>query len=262
MLAKMAEVGLLPDVHVLFANTGKEREETLRFVRDVGEHLKVPVRWLERERVDGERAGVREVSFETASRGGEPFERLITERKFLPNPVTRYCTQELKIHVMKAWMRAQGYEHWTNIVGLRADEPHRVAKQRAKEGRERWDLAFPLYDDGVTKADVVLFWKRMPFDLQLRSWEGNCDLCFLKGMAKRTRIIEDDSSAADWWATQEARVGGTFRADTPSYAGLKAQAASQVRMFDNAAFDSDGEPVDPTDLDECGGYCESNREAV
>lgn len=262
MLARMVEVGLLPDVHVLFANTGKEREETLRFVRDVGHLLQVPVRWLERMKVDGQRATVREVSFETASRRGEPFESLIAERGFLPNPVTRYCTQELKIRVMKAWMLAQGYEHWTNVVGLRADEPHRVAKQRAKEGRERWDLAFPLFDAGVTKSDVILFWKRMPFDLQLRSWEGNCDLCFLKGVGKRTRIIEDSPSAADWWIAQEARIGATFRADTPSYSGLKTTAAAQRRMFDNTLFSADGEPIDPTDLDECGGYCESNREAA
>lgn len=260
MLARMVEVGLAPDVHVLFANTGKEREETLQFVRDVGEHFKVPVRWLERWRAEGGKPAVREVTFETASRRGEPFAALVTERKFLPNPVTRYCTQELKIRVMKAWMRGQGYEHWTNVVGLRADEPHRVAKQRAKEGREQWDLAFPLFDDGITKADVVLFWKRMPFDLQLRSLEGNCDLCFLKGVEKRRRIIEDRPESATWWVEQEVRVGGTFRADTASYAGLARSAVDQGRMFGNELFDADG--ADPTDLDECGGYCESNREAA
>lgn len=46
-------------------------------------------------------------------------------------------------------------------------------------------------------------------------------------------------------------------------AGLKTTAAAQRRMFDNTLFAREaGEPIDPTDLDECGGYCESNREAA
>lgn len=260
MLARMVEAGLGDDVHVLFANTGKEREETLCFVRDVAAHFGVQVRWLERVKVAGESASAREVTFETAARRGEPFAELIKERQYLPNPVTRYCTQELKIRVMKAWMVERGYEQWTSVVGLRADEPHRVAKQRAKEGSERWDLAFPLFDAGVSKNDVLLFWKKQPFDLQLRSWEGNCDLCFLKGARKRLRIIEDAPGSAAWWAAQEREVGGTFRVDTDNYAQLADRARRQMRMFGNELFDE--EEVDPTDLDECGGYCEANRGAA
>lgn len=262
MLAKMVEAGLAPDAHVLFANTGKEREETLEFVRDVGALLGVRVRWLERRKAEGEKATFVEVDFATASRQGEPFDQLLIERNFAPNPVTRFCTQELKIRVMRDFMLAQGFEHWTNVVGLRADEPHRVAKQRAKEGRDRWDLAFPLFDAGVAKSDVVLWWKGQPVDLQLRSWEGNCDLCFLKGVKKRIRIIEDRPESADWWIAAEARAKGTFRADAPSYAALAASVRQQVRMFPNEAFDEQALESDPTQLDECGGYCESNTEAA
>lgn len=43
-----AHGGTLPeDVIVTFANTGKEREETLRFVHDCGTHWNVPIVWLE-----------------------------------------------------------------------------------------------------------------------------------------------------------------------------------------------------------------------
>lgn len=261
MLRRCLDEGLGSDVHVLFANTGKEREETLAFVRDCERTFGVPVVWLERLSSGGDRASFRQVTFETASRHGEPFEDLLTGRKFLPNPVTRFCTTELKIRVMKAWMLAQGYEHWTNVVGLRADEPHRVAKQRAKEGKERWDLDFPLFEAGVDRNEVILWWKKQAFDLQLRSWEGNCDLCFLKGVKKRTRIIEDSPETAVWWAAQELRLGATFRDDSPSYRALAVAARDQVRMFPNTLFD-EPPPDDPTDLDECGGYCESIVEAA
>jgi hypothetical protein len=193
-------LGRLPDdVHVIFANTGKEREETLVFVNEIAKRWSVDVHWVER-RTDEKFA---EVSFATAARNGSPFSALIIERNFLPNPVTRFCTQELKIRVMKAWMLARGYEHWTNVIGLRADEPRRVARIRASEGKDRWDIAVPLADAGVTVADVDAFWKAQPFDLQLRKWEGNCDLCFLKGRAKRTRIMRDRPDLAAWWVQEE-----------------------------------------------------------
>ena len=212
MLRRCMDVGLRDGVHVLFANTGKEREETLEFVRDVSERWGVPVTWLERKApTDDAPASFCVVAFASASRNGEPFTALIDERNFLPNPVTRFCTQELKIRVMKKWMMAQGYEHWTNVVGFRYDEPGRVARIRASEGKERWDVAVPLYDDGVTREAVESFWNCQPFNLQLRPWEGNCDLCFLKGRAKRERIMRDRPDLVAWWAEAEAEARGARR---------------------------------------------------
>lgn len=261
MLARAVEAGLSPDTHVLFANTGKEREETLEFVRDCAKHFGVEVTWLERRVVDGTPTYA-EVDFDTANRNGAIYEQLLIEKSFLPNPVMRFCTTELKIRLFKQWMQARGYEHWTNVVGFRADEPGRVAKARAREHKERWDLAFPLYDAGTTKSDVVLWWKKQPFDLQLRSWEGNCDLCFLKGVAKRVRILEDRPDLAEWWIRQEVRQEAGFRIDTPNYRALLAATQKQGRMFSNDLFDEQALDDDPTQLDECGGYCESNTEAA
>ena len=199
MLRRCADAGLDADVHVLFANTGKERSETLDFVRDVEEQWRIPVTWVERD----PEVGFREVSYETASRAGEPFHELIVERNFLPNPVTRFCTQELKIRVMRDWMIARGYEHWTNVVGLRADEPGRVSRMRNGKP-EMWDVVLPLSDAGVRVGDVDAFWAAQPFNLRLQKWEGNCDLCFLKGRAKRTRIMRDKPELADWWIGVES----------------------------------------------------------
>ena len=240
MLRRCLDAGLNDDVHVLFANTGKERNETLDFVHEVATRWSVQVVWLERDPA----TKFRRVTYQTAARAGEPFERLIDERGFLPNPVTRFCTQELKIRVMKAWMRMSGYDHWTNVVGLRADEPHRVARLRAGEGKERWDHAFPLYDAGVRVEDVQTFWRCQSFDLALRPWEGNCDMCFLKGRAKRERVMRDRPDLASWWVAQEARprapseTGGTFRADTPRYSMLL-ELAKRPLLFDDAVMDGE-----------------------
>ncbi len=204
MLRRILDTGLRPDVHVLFADTGKERLETYDFVRQCAQRWDVPIAWVERP--------------------GQ-FTQLITDRKYLPNPVMRFCTQELKIRPMRDWMLAKGYQHWTNVVGIRADEARRVAKMREAEQKrsERWDIALPLNDAGVRLVEVDTFWKAQTFDLQLRPHEGNCDLCFLKGYDKIKNIVRDRPNLARWWAEQEARIGGTFRNDRPSYAAMLAQ---------------------------------------
>lgn len=220
LLQKVAETGIGRDVHVVFANTGKERPETLDFVRDCAMHFGVDVRWIEYvpPQYKGERgrpftARFREVTHGTASRNGEPFTALVKHRSYLPNPVTRFCTEELKIRPMKAFMQSLGYEHWINVVGLRADEPRRVAKMKARNdlGKERWDVVMPLARAGVSRSDVRAFWSGAGFDLKLRSWEGNCDLCFMKSRPSRERILQDRPATGEWWAAIEESIQATFQ---------------------------------------------------
>ena len=103
MLYKILESydGVLPDdVHVTFANTGKEMPETLDFINDCAVNWNVNVRWLELD-IQDERPIYRtkEVTYETASRNGEPFDMLIKKKPFLPNPVTRFCSSKINSSV-------------------------------------------------------------------------------------------------------------------------------------------------------------------
>lgn len=195
------------EVVVCFANTGKEEPETLDFVDACDRHWGGVVHWLEYDAV--ERFKV--VSYETASRHGEPFAALIDRRGYLPNVVWRFCTQELKIRVIKRFMMQMGYRYWTNAIGIRYDEPLRWSKTRAIAEKERWDTSMPLVDWKVTKPMVLDYWRNMPFDLRLEHYQGNCDLCFLKGRNKMKRILTSAPRKGDWWMEQEAKIGGTFR---------------------------------------------------
>jgi 3'-phosphoadenosine 5'-phosphosulfate sulfotransferase (PAPS reductase)/FAD synthetase len=207
--------GTLPaDVYVTFANTGKEMPETLDFVRDCGEHWDVAIHWLEL-RVYEERPIYRteEVTYEIASRKGEPFEALIERKKMLPNPMTRLCTSELKINVMKRFMQEKGYKEWVNVIGLRYDEPRRVASQRRinDSGKNKWESLSPLNSDKVSVETVGKFWANNDFDLKLanhngKTLAGNCDLCFLKGTQTLINIIRERPDLADWWLEQEEKV--------------------------------------------------------
>jgi 3'-phosphoadenosine 5'-phosphosulfate sulfotransferase (PAPS reductase)/FAD synthetase len=86
MLCKIVEAhgGKLPDdVVVCFANTGKEREETLEFVFNIADRLGIRIHWIEyAPQDDGTKMGSdltswREVSFLNASRKGEPFAEVV-----------------------------------------------------------------------------------------------------------------------------------------------------------------------------------------
>jgi hypothetical protein len=174
--------GLPDDAVVCFANTGKECEETLEFVRDCAVNWLVPITWLEFRDTESK---FEVVTFETASRNGEPFEALIRKRNYLPNPVTRFCTIDLKIRPIGRYLLTLGMADTKteaenmSMIGMRADEQRRAAKIADKS-------RIPLVTAGVRKEDVGAFWKAQPFDLNLPNnngvtMHGNCDLCFLKG---------------------------------------------------------------------------------
>jgi 3'-phosphoadenosine 5'-phosphosulfate sulfotransferase (PAPS reductase)/FAD synthetase len=239
--------GLPGEAVVNFANTGKEEEATLRFVRDCSTHWGVAIHWLEYTGIDGQMYRV--TNFEQACRDGEPFEALIRRRQFLPNPVARFCTSELKIRTMHRFIRAElGWPEWDQFIGIRADEQRRVAKIRARgTSTETKDetMCMPLADAGVTVQDVGAFWDAQPFNLELathngRTLAGNCDLCFLKPPRQRASLIAERPSRATWWIRMEAlalalassTAGARFcKSNEPSYAQMAANAASQIDAF-------------------------------
>ena len=241
MLHKVLETGggeLPSDAIVCFANTGKEDEATLKFVQACSDNWGVEIHWVEYR--DADPAFVR-VDFETASRNGEPFEALIRKRQYLPNPVTRFCTSELKIRTIHKYLKSIGWDDHNESmdwVGMRADEQRRAAKIADKS-------RIPLVTAGVTKETVGDFWRSQPFDLELPNMNGvtmhgNCDLCFLKGGAQVLSLIAEKPERGIWWAKMEALAlalaskpsGAVFRSDRPSYSAMMQFASEQIDMFD------------------------------
>lgn len=219
---------LPPAVVPIFANTGRERAETLDFIQECSERWGVRVRWVEWQ---PEAPRWREVDYATASRDGEPFAQLIAWKRYLPNPIQRICTQHLKIETMKRFIVEQlGFEEWTMVVGIRHDEPRRwrILGEDSRNAREF--KVGPLVEAKVDLPEVMRFWAESPFDLQLQPDEGNCDLCFLKGKRKLVPLIAKRPHSADWWIAQEALSlgktpgGGRFRVDRPPYSALREEA--------------------------------------
>lgn len=239
----------LDDLIITFANTGKEHPATLDFVKECSERWAAPIVWLEFR--DNEQ-GFAIVNYETASRDGQPFEDLIRKRSYLPNPVTRFCTIDLKIRVIHKYLRMVGCSTEETPVdmmtGIRADEPRRVAKIRNRGSTsesKHATMVMPLADAGIGVQDVTDFWAAQDFDLMLttingRTLDGNCDLCFLKGAKQIYSLIASDRSKGEWWARMERTAvtssgitgnGALFRFDRPSYQQMLDYSDTQFDMF-------------------------------
>jgi 3'-phosphoadenosine 5'-phosphosulfate sulfotransferase (PAPS reductase)/FAD synthetase len=233
--------GLPDEAIVCFANTGKEEEATLRFVDQCSKEWGVEIHWLEYQYHAETSKRFRRVTFETASRNGEPFFQLIDQNgsPYLPNPVARICTAKLKIGVIHQYMKSLGIEHKENSdwVGIRADEPRRAAKMDISR--------LPLVSAGVTKKTIFDFWSSQSFDLGLPNMNGvtmhgNCDLCFLKPAHQILSLVKEKPERAIWWMEMEKHAqssnkkfgdGARFRKDRPSYAEMYKFANEQIDMF-------------------------------
>lgn len=238
--------GKLPnEAIVCFANTGKEEEATLEFVRNCSERWNVPISWVEYQTAEKTSNRWRLVDFDTASRDGQPFEALIHSRNYLPNPVARFCTVELKVRAIHRYLFSIGWTEWDSMLGIRADEPVRMAKIGNQAYGKHEEKCAPLGRLGITKVVIGNFWRNQSFDLGLPNnngvtMHGNCDLCFLKGGAQVLSLIAEKPERAVWWAKMEALAlaskpsGAVFRSDRPSYASMAKFAAEQRDMFDPA----------------------------
>jgi 3'-phosphoadenosine 5'-phosphosulfate sulfotransferase (PAPS reductase)/FAD synthetase len=225
-------------VAFVFANTGREAPETLDFVRELQRRWSVPIAWVEYSAAD---PGFAQVFHATAHRAGEPFEAMLRKKQYLPNPVSRFCTVELKIKPTERFLESCGWTEWDNMLGFRADEPTRVAKIRAKpilDDSPHVERCVPLAAAGISKADIRDFWQAQPFDLELpidydgTTIDGNCDGCFLKSPHQLVSAMQRKPTMPVWWIAQEDRHGATFTKDGPSYRQMAQFAASQQNVFD------------------------------
>jgi len=235
--------GLPDEAKVCFANTGKEDEATLRFVDRCSKEWGVPITWVEYAEAEDTKDRFRIVTFETASRDGEPFEAIIRKRNYLPNPVSRFCTVEMKVRAIHRYLKSIGWTEWDSMLGIRADEPRRLAKIGNQDYGKHEEKIAPLGHAGITKEMVGDFWRSQSFDLELPNiggvtYHGNCDLCYLKGASQILSLITEKPERATWWIKMEALAlasapsGAKFRTDRPSYAQMAKFSEQQRDMFD------------------------------
>lgn len=201
------------DLIITFANTGKEREETLVFVDQCAKFFNVDIIWLEARFKPYTKGEITKkdclyfdiVDFNTASRKGEPFADMLKLHPYLPNIYKRFCTQLLKVETIQLYLDSIGVTDYKTALGIRRDEPQRYWRLKKDDSR-----IFPLWDYHVNSIQVREFWAKQDFDLKLHSYQGNCDLCYLKGVNIKRTILRENPKIAQWWIEQEKTVGATW----------------------------------------------------
>lgn len=195
---------------ICFANTGDENEETLIFVNKLDKQIQkeygICIYWLEAYVSPIKNKGCFPVlvDFNSASRDGSPM--LDQSEKLGHCAISApHCTRDLKVSIIHKF--AKSYfgkkQKYFTMQGIRADEQSRINWETAKNKNYK----YPLAEWGITKQDVNDFWKiynkTKGFTLNLKSYEGNCNLCFKKSDFKLIKLIREKPCLALFRITLE-----------------------------------------------------------
>ncbi len=164
---------------VIFCDTGREDEDTLRFVRDFEQFNSIPIIWLT----------------------GNFRKEVVEAEKLIPNRFKRKCTINLKIKKARRYLRSIGLFSYIQFIGFRYDEPLRV--KGYKNYWQQVETFFPLHEQKISEPEILLYWKPIPYDLKIPSILKNCNCCFQKGESAVLAILSQYPEKADEWILDE-----------------------------------------------------------
>ena len=195
------------NVKVVFANTGQEHEETLKFVDRCDKEFGFNVVWIEAHVISNKKGiGTKHkiVNFKTASRNGEPYEAVIAKYG-IPNRTWQICSRELKVVPVRSYLRSIGWKrkYYHSAIGIRFDEVHRVSSNMVRDR-----VIYPLAEEHpTTKQDVLNFWRDQKFDLYLPEYLGNCTWCWKKSNRKLFTLANESPEIFDFPNRMEEQYG-------------------------------------------------------
>lgn len=188
----------------VFANTGDEWEETLVFADKCDKYFGLNLVWVESVTNPEYRKGItaKVVDFANASRNAEPFRAMVAKHG-IPNIASKHCSRELKRYAITAYLRSVGLKKsdYKIAIGIRADEIDRVSESATKD-----NIFYPLLESNHPRIDkpfINRFWREQPFRLNLKSYEGNCKVCWKKTLRKLLTIAKEKPEAFNQFAEME-----------------------------------------------------------
>lgn len=187
----------LGNVEYIFMDTGAEHPKTYQFIKNCVEYFDIELVCLRgnfnQEIGDGhtyEVIDIDEIGYDSVS---GPYARLV--RKYgLPTISSAWCTSRMKEETHDKYCNDRfGAGNYVTWLGIRSDEPKRLNIGK------REDLRYMAEITDFEKSDVLLFWKKMPFDLGIDEHLGNCVFCFKKSHGKIALAARDEPKLfMDW----------------------------------------------------------------
>lgn len=188
----------------VFANTGDEEEETLKFIDLCSKKWNINIVWVEAVVHHNERiaSSHKVVSFKTASRNREPFKEII-KKYGIPNQNFLHCNREMKLNPIKSYVKSLGWKDYKTAIGIRADEVDRINKNRKDLG-----LIYPFISDKpTTKQEVSYWWNKQDFRLKLKSYNTNCKTCWKKSDKVLAQIYKENPNYFNFNKKMENEYG-------------------------------------------------------
>lgn len=198
------------EIVVVFANTGKESEGTLFFIDECANEWGIEIVWVEAKCKDengtpfskkGWTVKHKVVTYETASRNGEPFEEMISVLG-IPSTNASFCSDQLKRKAIESYLKSIGWKKkdYIKAIGYRIDEPHRFTTKTGKR-KKRKNVILPLVDIFPVDKNYILnhFRNQNSFDLDIHPDDGNCDNCWKKNRNLLVRNAQRKPKSFNWW---------------------------------------------------------------
>lgn len=193
----------------IFANTGLEHWDTLRFIHDVDRYLlDGELIIVEADVIHEQRVGTTFslIGFQALAKLGEPYEEVM-KKYGIANKTFPHCTRELKERPMNAYAKSVWGNDYTLAIGIRADERRRVAESGMINKRP---VIYPLADPTmhpVDKVHILDWFSQFDWDLKIPQYLGNCITCWKKSYLKLNAVWWDNPAHFEPFARYEKEYG-------------------------------------------------------
>lgn len=167
------------DVRYVFMDTGAEHPKTYEFIRNLVNHWGIDLVCLRANIPQELGVGVKyfRCNIHTIKQDLRPWVDMLSKYGTPYNPGGAFCTNRMKTTPFRKYCNKHfGKGKYVTWLGIRVDEPKRL---KPREG-----YRFLADIDGSEKEDILNWWSKQPFDLEIPEWLGNCVFCIKKGLNK------------------------------------------------------------------------------
>ncbi len=178
------------DVDVVCMDTGAEHPKTYDFIKRFSKYIKTMYRLdITFLRTDfssplGEGNSYFDVGVNGIGPDIKPFKEMV-KKYGVPYIGGMFCTDRMKLVPFTKYCQEKygrgNYETW---LGIRADEPKRL---NPKKG-----IRYLAEISDFEKSDILDYWSKMPFDLEIPEQLGNCVFCPKKSNLKLAAAQRDE----------------------------------------------------------------------
>lgn len=174
------------DVDFVYMDTGAEHPKTYEFIRNVNREFDLSLTCL---RTDfdtplGKGNKYKIVHIDDIGPDLKPFSEMIAKYG-VPYIGGMFCTDRMKLVPFTKYCNEKyGKDNYETWLGIRTDEPKRLSEKKG--------IKYLAEISDFEKEDILKFWSKMPFDLGIDEWLGNCVFCPKKSNLKLAAAQRDE----------------------------------------------------------------------